>query len=70
MTPKDAVQRLKQLDTMCPYLDANGNRVDRTPFLRAVEMATIALELQDGNLYRDDVSGNWQIGTINGNVIM
>ena len=64
MTTGEAIERLKQLDSMCPYLDATGNRVERSPFANALDMAIAALELQEGNLYMDDVKRNLQIGIV------
>ena len=45
---------------------------DRTPsrLLReAYDMAIIALQMQDGNLFLDSVDGSFKIGVINGDVI-
>lgn len=34
----------------------------------AYDMAIIALQMQDGNLYTNSVNGFFQIGTVSGNV--
>lgn len=36
----------------------------------AYDMAIIALQMQDGNLFLDSVNGSFKIGVVNGDVMM
>lgn len=69
MTTSEAIIRLRQLDTMCPYLYATGNRVDRKPFADAIGLAITALEMQEGNLRMSDIPNGVHITNV-GTIIM
>ena len=43
---KEAIIRLEELDRMCPYLDDDGNPVQRQPYIAAIRIAKEALKLQ------------------------
>lgn len=59
MTDREAAEVLKRYKLEDPEL------VDK-----AIRLAVVALELQDGNLFMEDVPSGTHIGTINGNVTM
>ena len=43
---REAMKRLEELDKMCPYLDDDGNPVQRQPYIAAIKIAKMALEAE------------------------
>ena len=61
MNCKEAIIELKR----CRLFGTDEKSVRRAD---AVDMAIVALQLQDGNLHLDSVGRGFNIGTVNGNV--
>lgn len=61
MNCKEAIETLKKNRP-------NGTRECDEELRKAVDLAVVALELQDGNLYMDDMPSGVHIGTVNGNM--
>ena len=52
MTNKEVINKLYELEKMCPYLDEKGNPMNRQQYIAAVRIAKRALEEMDELFYR------------------
>ena len=61
MTAQEAIRLIKNLPSMCPFVDATGGRVPERPYYEAVEMAVEALiengKSCDGCVFNGTTSG-------------